>query len=77
MTLMEGTIIIRAQSKADAYNVLPDIAWGSQIRSYVLQPYQLIKDARTGHEVGSGGVQRVLDGDLDEFVSPSTVSIKF
>jgi peptide chain release factor 2 len=43
-----------------------DIAFGSQIRSYVLQPYQLIKDLRTGYEVGD--VQRVLDGDLSEFV---------
>jgi peptide chain release factor 2 len=42
-----------------------DIAFGSQIRSYVLQPYQMIKDLRTGHEVGD--VQRVLDGDLAEF----------
>jgi peptide chain release factor 2 len=43
-----------------------DIAFGSQIRSYVLQPYQLIKDLRTGYEVGD--VQRVLDGDLSEFI---------
>ena len=43
-----------------------EIGFGSQIRSYVLQPYQMIKDLRTGHEVGD--VQRVLDGDLDDFV---------
>jgi peptide chain release factor 2 len=43
-----------------------EIGFGSQIRSYVLQPYQLVKDLRTGHEVGD--VQRILDGDLDEFV---------
>ncbi len=43
-----------------------DIAFGSQIRSYVLQPYQLVKDLRTGYEVGD--VQRILDGDLDGFV---------
>jgi len=43
-----------------------DIAFGSQIRSYVLQPYQLVKDLRTGYEVGD--VQRVLDGDLNGFV---------
>ena len=43
-----------------------DIAFGSQIRSYVLQPYQMVKDLRTGYEVGD--VQRVLDGDLDGFV---------
>jgi peptide chain release factor 2 len=43
-----------------------DIAFGSQIRSYVLQPYQMIKDHRTKMEVGD--VNRVLDGDLDPFI---------
>jgi peptide chain release factor 2 len=43
-----------------------EIAWGSQIRSYVLAPYRLVKDLRTGHEVGN--VDAVLDGDLDGFV---------
>jgi len=43
-----------------------DIGFGSQIRSYVLQPYQMVKDHRTGHEVGNA--QGVLDGDLDGFI---------
>ncbi len=48
------------------YDQQKEIAWGSQIRSYVFQPYTLVKDHRTGHEVGD--VQRVMDGDLDGFI---------
>ena len=43
-----------------------EITWGSQIRSYVMQPYRLIKDHRTGFETGN--VEPVLDGKLDEFI---------
>jgi peptide chain release factor 2 len=43
-----------------------DIGWGHQIRSYVMQPYQLVKDLRTGVE--STSPDDVLDGDLDEFM---------
>jgi peptide chain release factor 2 len=43
-----------------------DIAWGSQIRSYVLAPYTLAKDHRTGVE--KGNVEGVLDGAIDEFI---------
>lgn len=43
------------------------ITWGSQIRSYVFQPYTLVKDHRTGYEVGN--VEKVMDGDIDNFVN--------
>ena len=46
-----------------------EIGWGHQIRSYVLQPYQMVKDLRTGHE--SPDPDRVLDGDLDAFMAAS------
>ena len=52
-----------AQAEADAKT---DIGWGHQIRSYVLQPYQMVKDLRTGVE--KGNAQGVLDGDLDPFL---------
>lgn len=53
----------KMQSLHDGKN---DIAWGSQIRSYVLHPYQMVKDHRTDLEIGD--VDRVLDGDLDPFI---------
>ena len=48
------------------YGEKGDIAWGSQIRSYVFQPYQMVKDHRTGVETSS--VQAVMDGDIDAFI---------
>jgi peptide chain release factor 2 len=48
-----------------------EIAWGNQIRSYVLQPYRMIKDTRTRLETGD--VDRVLDGNLDDFIKASLV----
>ncbi len=43
-----------------------DIAWGSQIRSYVFCPYTMVKDHRTNYEIGN--VQGVMDGDLNDFI---------
>ena len=48
------------------YGAKGEIAWGNQIRSYVFQPYQMVKDLRTSVE--SGNVQAVMDGDLDAFI---------
>jgi peptide chain release factor 2 len=50
------------------------IEWGSQIRSYVLAPYRMVKDHRTGHEVGNA--DRVLDGDLDAFIRTSLLACR-
>jgi peptide chain release factor 2 len=50
-----------------------EIGWGYQIRSYVMQPYQMVKDLRTGFE--NGNISAVLDGDLDEFLQ-SAISSK-
>jgi peptide chain release factor 2 len=57
-----------AKATADAASKT-EIGWGHQIRSYVLQPYQMVKDLRTGHV--SGTPSQVLDGDLDEFMEAS------
>ncbi len=58
-----------AQAEADSKT---DIGWGHQIRSYVLQPYQMVKDLRTAVE--KGNAQGVLDGDIDEFLEASLAS---
>ncbi|WP_339860962.1 peptide chain release factor 2 [Paremcibacter congregatus] len=58
----------RREDEANAtHSSKSDIGWGHQIRSYVLQPYQMVKDLRTGVE--SGQPDKVLDGDLDEFLN--------
>jgi len=56
----------RSAAATSRYDEKGEIAWGSQIRSYVLHPYQLVKDHRTGHETGN--VAAVLDGKLGEFM---------
>jgi len=56
----------REKELAQMYSEKGEIAFGSQIRSYVLQPYQMVKDHRTAHETGN--VQAVLDGGIDGFL---------
>ena len=61
------------QKRKEKENVTNDekkqIGWGSQIRSYILHPYKLIKDLRTNHETSN--VNNVLDGDIDSFLEKS------
>jgi peptide chain release factor 2 len=64
--LVERAVEEREVELARERGEAQEIGFGSQIRSYVLQPYQLVKDHRTGHE--SGNTQGVLDGNLDSFI---------
>jgi peptide chain release factor 2 len=64
--LAERARLDRLEHLAEIRGEKGEAAWGRQVRSYVLQPYQMVKDLRTDHEVGN--VQGVLDGDLKGFV---------
>ncbi len=64
--LYERELQIRREAQQQVEAGKKDNAWGSQIRSYVLHPYQLVKDHRTGHHTSQA--QSVLDGDLDDFM---------
>ncbi len=71
MKMLRAKLLERAEQErkaeiASAKGESDVVGWGSQIRSYVLQPYTMVKDHRTGHEVGD--TARVLEGDLDGFV---------
>lgn len=71
MKMLYAKIVERAERERQeeisaAKGESQDVGWGSQIRSYVLNPYTMVKDLRTGVETGN--VQLVLDGDLDQFV---------
>ena len=57
----------REEKMADIKGEMKKIEWGSQIRSYVFMPYQLVKDTRTDYETGN--IQSVMDGDLDGFIN--------
>lgn len=65
--LYENEVLAREASLKSIGGVKKEIAWGSQIRNYVFQPYTLVKDTRTGYEAGN--IDAMMDGDLlDEFV---------
>ncbi|NLM70899.1 MAG: peptide chain release factor 2 [Synergistaceae bacterium] len=64
--LYEKALQERKEELAAMQGEKKEISWGSQIRSYVLHPYMIVKDHRTGFETGN--VQAVLDGDIDDFI---------
>jgi peptide chain release factor 2 len=71
LALLKAKLIRREEEKREAeyakkYDEKGDVSFGNQIRSYVLQPYQIVKDLRTGHEVGNP--RAVLDGEIDGFI---------
>jgi peptide chain release factor 2 len=71
MKMLKSRLYMLEQQKRDAelaklYSNKGEIAWGNQIRSYVLQPYQMVKDHRTEHQTGN--VNAVLDGQIEDFV---------
>lgn len=65
--LFEREMAEREAAASGEYQEKSDIGWGHQIRSYVLQPYQMVKDLRTG--VQSPSPDKVLDGEIDDFIS--------
>ena len=73
--LYEREIKKREEQAAAEQAAKTDIGWGHQIRSYVLQPYQMVKDLRTGVTTSNTGA--VLDGDLDEFMAAALAQKAF
>jgi peptide chain release factor 2 len=71
LALLKAKLIRMEEEKREAeyakkYDEKGDVSFGNQIRSYVLQPYQIVKDLRTGHEVGNP--RAVLNGEIDGFI---------
>ena len=72
--LYEFEIKKRNKNLKDLESVKADIGWGHQIRSYVLQPYRLVKDLRNNYE--NTNPDKVLDGEIDGFIDNSLFKIK-
>ncbi|MBN1806882.1 MAG: peptide chain release factor 2 [Sedimentisphaerales bacterium] len=71
LKVLKARLYMLEEQKRDAevaklYGTKGEIAWGNQIRSYVMQPYQMVKDHRTDHQTGN--INAVLDGELDGFI---------
>jgi len=78
MKILRAKLVELAEREADAalaaeVGEKKKIEWGSQIRSYVLAPYRMVKDHRTSFEIGDA--DRVLDGDLDGFIRAALTSL--
>jgi peptide chain release factor 2 len=73
--LYEAELKKREEQAAAEQAAKTDIGWGHQIRSYVLQPYQMVKDLRTGVSTSNTGA--VLDGDLDDFMGATLAQRAF
>ena len=73
--LYDRELKIREAKAAADQDAKTDIGWGHQIRSYVLQPYQMVKDLRTG--VSTSNTGGVLDGDLDQFMEATLAQRAF
>jgi peptide chain release factor 2 len=73
--LYERELEKREEKAAAEQAAKTDIGWGHQIRSYVLQPYQMVKDLRTG--VSTSNTAAVLDGDIDQFTQAALAQKAF
>jgi peptide chain release factor 2 len=65
--LLERELVAKAEERAKLKGERVDAGWGSQIRSYVLHPYKMVKDHRTDYQTSNA--EAVLDGDLDDFIT--------